>query len=194
MDMDLDDLFDGPKKAPARTSRFAPKGAKFQPKPKSKTESEPKPEPKPEPSSSSVSLPSPEPKKEEVDEKPQMKPKHENSSVAIDVELNPVVEKVEGPDDSMEIEAAGIEVQPGDEDKVVREIDVYFSPSVDPETQLYLFQYPLRPLWRPYELDDRCEEVRVKPTSAEVEVDLAIDVDSKNFDAGADPRVQMKKQ
>lgn len=34
----------------------------------------------------------------------------------------------------------------------------------------------------------------MKPTSSEVEVDLSIDVDSKNYDAGADPRVQMKKQ
>ena len=34
----------------------------------------------------------------------------------------------------------------------------------------------------------------MKPASAEVEIDLAIDVDSKNYDSGADPRVQMKKQ
>lgn len=182
MDKDFDDLFDGPKQAPARPSRFAPKGAK------------PKPKTKPKASSSSASMSLPELKKEEVDEKPEMKPKLENSAASMDVDLNPGVEKVEGPDDSMEIEVAEVEVQTGDEDEVVREIDVYFSPSVDPETQLYLFQYPLRPQWRPYELDDRCEEVRVKPTSAEVEVDLAIDVDSKNFDAGADPRVQMKKQ
>lgn len=34
----------------------------------------------------------------------------------------------------------------------------------------------------------------MKPTSAEVEVDLAIDVDSKNYDASADPKLQMDKQ
>lgn len=34
----------------------------------------------------------------------------------------------------------------------------------------------------------------MKPSSSEVEVDLAIDVDSKNYDAGADPRILMKKQ
>ncbi|KAK6129621.1 hypothetical protein DH2020_036631 [Rehmannia glutinosa] len=62
------------------------------------------------------------------------------------------------------------------------------------ETELYVLQYPLRPLWRPYELDESCKEVRVKPASAEVEIDLAVDVDSKNYDPGADPRVQMKKQ
>lgn len=36
--------------------------------------------------------------------------------------------------------------------------------------------------------------MRVKPESAEVEVDLAVDVDSKNYDRDADPRVLMPKQ
>lgn len=36
--------------------------------------------------------------------------------------------------------------------------------------------------------------MRVKPTSAEVEVDLAVDVDSKNYDASADPKLKMDKQ
>ncbi|KAL0449970.1 UNVERIFIED_CONTAM: hypothetical protein Slati_1553400 [Sesamum latifolium] len=86
------------------------------------------------------------------------------------------------------------EVEAEPDDAIVREIDVYFTPSIDSNTRLYVLQYPLRPLWRPYELDDRCDEVRVKPASAELEVDLAVDVDSKNYDSGADPRVQMKKQ
>ncbi|XP_057984173.1 uncharacterized protein LOC131168607 isoform X2 [Malania oleifera] len=43
----------------------------------------------------------------------------------------------------------------------------------------------LRPCWRPYELDERCEEVRVKPVSAEVELDLSVDVDSSNYDTDA---------
>ncbi|KAL8490473.1 hypothetical protein ACS0TY_026098 [Phlomoides rotata] len=60
--------------------------------------------------------------------------------------------------------------------------------------QTYVLQYPLRPQWRPYGLDDRCEEVRVNPQTAEVEIDLSIDTDSENYDSGADPRVQMKKQ
>ncbi|XP_057773124.1 uncharacterized protein LOC130992489 [Salvia miltiorrhiza] len=183
MDMDLDDFDDGPKQGPTRASRFAPKGSKFQPKPK--------PKPKTEPPSSSASLSLPAPKKEEVDVKPEIKPEHENGAVAMDVELNLSEKEMEVAGESVDTELADGD---GDEDEVVREIDVYFAPSVDPETRLYLFQYPLRPLWRPYELDDRCEEVRVKPTSAEVEVDLAIDVDSKNYDADADPRLKMKKQ
>lgn len=80
------------------------------------------------------------------------------------------------------------------EDQLVREIDVFFNPSVDSNTQLYVLQYPLRQCWRPYELDQRCEQVRVKPTRAEVEVDLSVDVDSPNFDPDADERVKMTKQ
>ena len=34
----------------------------------------------------------------------------------------------------------------------------------------------------------------MKSKSAEVEVDLAVDVDSKNYDSDADPRVSMTKQ
>lgn len=176
--MDLDDLLDVPKKGPTRSTRFVPKGSKFQPKT--------------ELSSSSASASLLTAKKDDIDDKAKMKPQQENSAVDMDVELNPNVEEMEVPDDSMETEAAEGVVGPGDE--VVREIDVYFAPSIDPETQVYLLQYPLRPVWRPYDLDNRCEEVRVKPTSSEVEVDLSIDVDSKNYDAGADPRVQMKKQ
>lgn len=81
-----------------------------------------------------------------------------------------------------------------DGDRVVREIDVFFTPQIDPSTQLYVLQYPLRPCWRPYEMDERCEEVRIKPLTAEVEVDLSIDVDSKNYDSNADHRVGMTKQ
>lgn len=80
-----------------------------------------------------------------------------------------------------------------EDDVVVREIDVYYTPSVDPNTQLYVMQYPLRPCWRPYELDERCKEVRVKPESTEVEVDLSID-DTKNFDPDIASRLNMKKQ
>lgn len=34
----------------------------------------------------------------------------------------------------------------------------------------------------------------MKPGSSEVEIDLAVDVDSKNYDPDADPRVSMTKQ
>lgn len=85
-----------------------------------------------------------------------------------------------------------------EEDPVVREIDLFLSPTVDggesqvcvllmllllsflpplkpeqfairsishkmdlpPGLQLYLLQYPLRPAWRPYGLEERCQEVK----------------------------------
>ncbi|CAA0817293.1 SIN-like family protein [Striga hermonthica] len=184
-DMDLDDLDDGPSKAPSRPSRFAPKGSKFKPKPKT----EPSQSLLPSASESGESLPAP--KKEELAVKPETKPGHTNDVVEMDFDVKPAVkDQEEG--DSMELPAA--EAENGAEDEVVREIDVYFAPSVDSKTRLYVLQYPLRPIWRPYELDDRCEEVRVKPGSTEVEIDLSVDVNSKNYDSEADPRVQMTKQ
>ncbi|GAU49663.1 hypothetical protein TSUD_91010 [Trifolium subterraneum] len=64
-----------------------------------------------------------------------------------------------------------------EEDTVVREIDVYFSPYIDDETK-----YPLRPSWRPYELEENCEEIRLKPQTSEVELDLSVDLESSNID------------
>ncbi|KAK4416538.1 hypothetical protein Salat_2479300 [Sesamum alatum] len=181
-DMDLDELLDGPSQVTNRPSRFAPKGSKFKPRPKAE------PSQLTTPAASDTVEGLPVPKKEEPGVKPDIKPECANDATDMDVEVKPEVKEEEG-NDLMETEA---EAEP--DDAIVREIDVYFTPSVDSKTQLYVLQYPLRPLWRPYELDDRCEEVRVKPASAELEVDLAVDVDSKNYDSGADPRVQMKKQ
>lgn len=183
--MDFDDL-DELSQAPTRPSRFAPKGSKFKPK------TEPV-------AASSDSIT----KKEDLDSKPVLPinssttaaaAKAEDAAsasvsqfVAMDVDAK-LEEEAEQPKDEP------MELREEREDEVVREIDVYLSPSIDPNTKLYVLQYPLRPLWRPYELDDRCEEVRVKSKSAEVEVDLAVDVDSKNYDSDADPRVSMTKQ
>ncbi|KAK4393648.1 hypothetical protein Sango_1835600 [Sesamum angolense] len=181
-DMDLDELLDGPSQVTNRPSRFAPKGSKFKPRPKTE------PSQLQPPAASDTVEGLPVPKKEEPVVKPDIKPEFVNDGNDMDVEVKPEVKEEEG-DDLMETE---VEAEP--DDAIVREIDVYFTPSIDSNTRLYVLQYPLRPLWRPYELDDRCEEVRVKPASAEVEVDLAVDVDSKNYDSGAEPRVQMKKQ
>ncbi|GFY86399.1 SIN-like family protein [Actinidia rufa] len=155
-DMDLDEL-DGPRQAPTRTSRFAPKNSKLKPQPNLKF--------KPEPQEfGSV----PPPKKEEFDSQ------ENESATAVKMDVDAKSEGEEAKYDQTE--------EDDDEDRVVREID------------LYVLQYPLRPCWRPYELDERCEEVRVRPTSAEVEIDLSIDLDSKNYDADADPRMRMTKQ
>ncbi|KAF5961299.1 hypothetical protein HYC85_002508 [Camellia sinensis] len=191
-DMDLDDL-DGPSQVPSRTTRFAPKNSKLKPQPKLKLKSEPLSSPDQHPQDfDSIPLK----KKEELDSHPPppfdsttAKTEYADGAVKMDFEAKPECGEVK--DDPMEEDDDG-------RDRVVREIDVFFTPQIDSNTKairyLYVMQYPLRPCWRPYELDDRCEEVRVKPTSTEVEVDLSIDVDSKNYDTDADPRVRMTKQ
>ncbi|XP_052196498.1 uncharacterized protein LOC127803915 isoform X2 [Diospyros lotus] len=190
-DMDLDDL-DGPSQAPSRTSRFAPKGCKLKPQPKPKL--------KPEPVSADKELDSIHLKEEELESQPPPA-----DSVSAKTELGPPLPSAVAVDDGTvkvdveaksEVEEANGEPmeEDGIEDRVVREIDVLLTPQIDANTQIYVLQYPLRPCWRPYELDERCEEVRIKPTSAEMEVDLTIDVDSKNYDNDANPRARMTKQ
>lgn len=60
--------------------------------------------------------------------------------------------------------------------------------------QLYVLQYPLRPWWRPYELENRCEEVRLKPATSEMEIDLSLNLDPKNYDEDCGNRLKMTKQ
>ena len=116
---------------------------------------------------------------EEIGAAPKTEYFAENGHVKMEVE--PMVEAKEEPqeNDSMDVDAR--------EDTVVREIDVYFNPKMDEDTQvcpslcssfvmisfcsfidslylllqLYVLQYPLRPCWRPYELDERCQEVLI---------------------------------
>lgn len=80
------------------------------------------------------------------------------------------------------------------EDSIVREIDVYLCPNINAETKLYLLQYPLRPHWRPYGLEERCDSVRVKPKLKKLEMDLTVDVNGENYDQDADEHIQIKKQ
>ncbi|XP_057449406.1 uncharacterized protein LOC130740742 isoform X2 [Lotus japonicus] len=64
---------------------------------------------------------------------------------------------------------------------VTREIDVFFK-SADPNTKLYVLQYPLRPFQKPYELDERCQKVRLNLDSSEVEFDLeALDIEKQTL-------------
>ncbi|XP_028775635.1 DNA-directed RNA polymerase III subunit RPC5 [Neltuma alba] len=179
--MDLDDL-DAPTKLPSRVSRFAPKSSKLKLKPKLEPqESAPKTE-------APESWSKPEPR--EFDSV-NAKTKEEESSApngAIKMDVDPKSEGDDKPeqDEPMDEDSA--------EDTVVREIDVFFTPSIATDTQLYVLQYPLRPCWRPYELDDRCEEVRLKPDSSEVEVDLSIDMESSNHDREFASKLKMTKQ
>lgn len=186
--MDLDGL-DEPSKVRKPPSRFAPTSKKPQPKSK--------PKPKPEPQESVPVAPKPDPSVSNTAE--DAKPK-------IDDTLSKTETGVSNGNVKMEIDAKeergaavkendpmDVDKEEDEDDVVVREIDVYYTPSVDPNTQLYVMQYPLRPCWRPYELDERCKEVRVKPKSTEVEVDLSID-DTKNYDPDIASRLNMKKQ
>ncbi|KAH0899877.1 hypothetical protein HID58_049445 [Brassica napus] len=66
-------------------------------------------------------------------------------------------------------------IEEEEEDVVVREIDVFYNPSIGANTELYVLQYSLRPSWRAYEMDERCQEVRVNPSTSEVELDLSMD-------------------
>ncbi|XP_039807459.1 uncharacterized protein LOC120671240 isoform X2 [Panicum virgatum] len=156
--------------AGAPSTRFRPR-TKGKPKPKPEVpkpeplavlKSEPEPDPEPEPVPGPVATPAPPPEDDRVD--------------AMD-------EDVAGDATSPgEVPAAAAE----EEDFVVREIDVYFTPKpFDDDTKLYIMQYPLRPCWRPYELNEICEEVRVKPLRSEVEVDLSVNKQSENYDQEA---------
>lgn len=123
--MDLDDL-DAPSQVPSRVSRFAPKSSKLKPKPKSESLDPvlPKREvdqtaPKAEPQEFDVKK-----KEEEVE----AEPKTENGFVKMEVDS--VAEAKEEPkeNDSMEVET--------EEDVVVREIDVFFNPKINENTQV----------------------------------------------------------
>lgn len=87
-------------------------------------------------------------------------------------------------------------------------------------SQLYVLQYPLRPSWRAYEMDERCQEVsvvpfcfcfafscvliiiclfvsfkvRVNPSTSEVEIDLSMDVHSTNYDSKSASELHITKQ
>lgn len=189
--MDLDDFDDldkaTPSQVPSRVSRFLPKSSKLVPKP------EPPPE-KAEPQ---------QPKKPKTEDNfqqttsvnltPKTEPSVSNGVVKLESKPVPEPETEPRKEEPVDLNMDELHLQ-DDEDMIVREIDVFFTPSIDADSKLYVMQYPLRPLWRPYELDERCEEVRVKPSTSEVEMDLSIDVDSNNWDSEKASRLSMPKQ
>ncbi|KAI4325817.1 hypothetical protein MLD38_031181 [Melastoma candidum] len=204
--MDLDDLEDlapAPRPPPhARPSKFAPKSAlKNLPKPKTQPLPElSEPEPPPHLEASGADDGSRAAKRENgLDDSPATSvlvldslAKVEPAIGEVEMELDCRIDETKA--DVMEEEQAG--AYGGRQDEVVREIDVFFNPSLDDcgKTQLYVMQYPLRPWWRPYDMDERCQEVRVKPSSSEVEIDLSIDTDSKNYNNECEGKLMMVKQ
>ncbi|KAF3673720.1 putative DNA-directed RNA polymerase III subunit RPC5-like isoform X3 [Capsicum annuum] len=162
---EMDIDLEGPTKIPTRQSRFAPKNSKLkQPQPKTETLTQ-------IPKSDSTT------KEELTHHLPENGAKTGTSSASTCF-------------DQEEEE----QVTDSGHDEIVREIDVCFNPSFDPTTQLYVFQYPLRTVWRPYEMEEKCQEVRLRPKTGEMEVDLAIDFDSDNFDRDSVHAGTMKKQ
>ncbi|OMO56869.1 DNA-directed RNA polymerase III subunit Rpc5 [Corchorus capsularis] len=213
--MDLDDLdeLDGPRQGNTRTTKFAPKSTKFAPsrKPKSEPKAETKVETKVEKEQEDIKPVIAELKTEqsvlngaakmEID----AEAKEDAAKMEIVAEAKEDAAKMEivaeakedvimNDQTGEEEEQQELAVAAAEEDMVVREIDVFFTPSVDANTQLYVLQYPMRPCWRPYDLDERCEEVRVKPATGEVEVDMSVDVDSNNFDKECASKLKMNKQ
>ncbi|EGC38572.1 hypothetical protein DICPUDRAFT_148777 [Dictyostelium purpureum] len=67
-----------------------------------------------------------------------------------------------------------------DGDYVEHEIPVYLSQGL--ANNLYLFQYPLRQPWRPYDMT-KLEELRIKPKQQKVEIDLSIDPETENYNS-----------
>ncbi|KAI3768055.1 hypothetical protein L2E82_18486 [Cichorium intybus] len=192
MDIDFGDL-DGPSKAPAaKPAKFAPKNSRLKPVAKPKQEPE-----APVPASAAV------PKVEIEDIKPSPPTPPPVTTVYSKTEIEQPSHTVPPSHDpngdvKLDTDATEMEVDndlsQDEEDKVVREIDVFFNSSTDANSKLYVLQYPLRQRWRPYELEDRCEKVRLKPETAEVEVEMSVQVDSENYDREVDDDKAMKKQ
>ncbi|KAG0474131.1 hypothetical protein HPP92_015988 [Vanilla planifolia] len=97
--------------------------------------------------------------------------------------------------DGDETETSSITMDVEEEDVVVKEFDVYINQSLDAHTKLYDMQYLLRPSWRPYEMDERCNEVRIKPKLSKFEIELSLNFDSdENYNKQVDDRLMITKQ
>ncbi|KAH7659911.1 DNA-directed RNA polymerase III subunit Rpc5 protein [Dioscorea alata] len=79
----------------------------------------------------------------------------------------------------------------GGEDCVIKEIDVFLNPSLDDQTKLYVMQYPLRPSWRPYEVNEK-SKVKIDARQSKLEVDLNLDVGVNYDEDAADPLFEKK--
>ncbi|KAI5007405.1 uncharacterized protein LOC123440346 [Hordeum vulgare subsp. vulgare] len=172
-DIDMADLASLDAPASSAAAAAAAPSVRFQPKVKGKPKPKPKPKPKAKPEPKPKHKPEPEPESKPVEGEPHDAAAGTLPEGGVDAMETDRVGAAEGADD-MDVE---------DEDFVVREIDVCFTPKpFDKDSKLYIMQYPLRPCWRPYELGEVCKEVRVKPGSSKVEVDLEVDTQSDNYD------------
>lgn len=75
-------------------------------------------------------------------------------------------------------------VNDDEQDPVVLRVPVYIRPSTE-QRPVCLFQYPLRPRWRPYNLD-QSHSARVRPQQRHFEVTLGTECSPANFDGDSD--------
>lgn len=79
-------------------------------------------------------------------------------------------------------------------DRVVRELDVYVCNGIlGASTSLYLFQYPLRPPWRPYGEDHDTEAIRYKPGVGRVEMDVPLETTEEQFNESCAPHMKRRQ-
>lgn len=76
-----------------------------------------------------------------------------------------------------------VSVDDDDDDEVVLRLPVYLR-EPDPEEPVCLFQYPLRPRWRPYNLAE-LRSARVRPAQRRVELQLGHECSEAHRDAGS---------
>eukprot|EP01026_Neomeris_dumetosa_P026020 TRINITY_DN21309_c0_g2_i9.p1 TRINITY_DN21309_c0_g2~~TRINITY_DN21309_c0_g2_i9.p1 ORF type:complete len:421 (+),score=66.76 TRINITY_DN21309_c0_g2_i9:53-1315(+) len=79
------------------------------------------------------------------------------------------------------------------QDKVVKEQEVYIcNGALGSDSKIWLLQYPLRPTWRPYDVEFS-DKARVKPNARKLEIEVDLDKQSTNFDNDVDPKRDMQK-
>ncbi|EFN57906.1 hypothetical protein CHLNCDRAFT_141955 [Chlorella variabilis] len=87
---------------------------------------------------------------------------------------------------------------PGEDDKIVRELDVYLlQGELGQGTQArraaaaaatFLLQFPLRPPWRPYHTDRvGLENVKLKPKVKKLQCEVPLETNSRNYNGNAEP-------
>ncbi|EGG20447.1 RNA polymerase III subunit [Cavenderia fasciculata] len=73
------------------------------------------------------------------------------------------------------------------EDYVVQEVPVYLNQQLS--DNLFLFQYPLRQPWRPYDMT-QLDSIRIKPRQQRVEMDFNMDLTNENYNENADVKTE----
>ena len=76
-----------------------------------------------------------------------------------------------------------------EDDEIVGEFDVFISQQMP--NQLYLLQYPLRPSWRPYDLE-QLKTIRMKKPLHKMEMDFRINTKGENYNKEWKDKVRVR--